>query len=50
MNIVTDLKYAGVGSLHETSLFTTGIVLFIFIMATSMMVQMYLKRSFEKDQ
>jgi phosphate transport system permease protein len=49
MNIVTDLKYAGVGSLHETSLFTTGIVLFIFIMITSLTVQVYLKRSIEKE-
>ncbi len=49
MNIVTDLKYAGVGSLHETSLFTTGIILFIFIMITSLTVQVYLKRSIEKD-
>jgi phosphate transport system permease protein len=50
MNIVTDLKYAGVGSLHETSLFTTGIVLFVFIMVTSLTVQLYLKRTLEKDQ
>jgi len=49
MNIVTDLKYAGVGSLHETSLFTTGIILFIFIMITSLTVQVYLKRSIEKE-
>ena len=34
MNIVTDLKYAEVGSLHETSLFTTGLVLFIFSYAS----------------
>jgi len=49
MNIVTDLKYAGVGSLHETSLFATGIVLFIFILITSVTVQVYLKRSLEKE-
>jgi len=49
MNIVTDLKYAEVGSLHETSLFTTGIVLFVFILFTSMTVQIYLKKSIGKD-
>lgn len=49
MNIVTDLKYAEVGSLHETSLFTTGIVLFIFILVTNVIVQQTLKRRLEKD-
>jgi len=44
MNIVTDLKYAEVGSLHETSLFTTGIVLFIFIFIINILVQIIIKR------
>jgi phosphate transport system permease protein len=47
MNIVTDLKYAEVGSLHETSLFTTGIVLFVFIVAINLAVQVILKRAIE---
>lgn len=49
MNIITDLKYAEVDSLHETSLFTTGIVLFIFIMITNVVVQQILRRKMEKD-
>jgi phosphate transport system permease protein len=49
MNIVTDLKYAGAFSLHETSLFTTGIVLFVFILVINIVVQLFLKKSIEKD-
>ncbi len=45
MNIVTDLKYAAVDSLHETSLFTTGIVLFFFILVINILVQVLLKRT-----
>lgn len=48
MNIVTDLKYAAVGSLHETSLFTTGIILFIFILIINTVVQYTLKKSIRK--
>lgn len=50
MNIVTDLKYAEVGSLHETSLFTTGIVLFIFILIINMGVHHFMRRSLERTQ
>lgn len=48
MNIVTDLKYAAVGSLHETSLFTTGIILFIFILIINTAVQYILKKTIQK--
>jgi phosphate transport system permease protein len=44
MNIITDLKYAEANSLHETSLFTTGIILFIFIFIINLIVQTLLKR------
>lgn len=43
MNIATDMKYAA-GD-HWTSLFTTGIVLFVFILALNLVVQSLLKRS-----
>ncbi|ADK80828.1 phosphate ABC transporter permease subunit PstC [Sediminispirochaeta smaragdinae] len=49
MNIVTDLKYAEVGSLHETSLFSTGIVLFLFILIINLVVQRTLKRKVDKE-
>ena len=49
MNIVTDLKYAGVGSDHETSLFATGIVLFIFVLIVNLVVQLVLKRSLARE-
>ncbi len=49
MNIVTDLKYAEVGSLHETSLFSTGIVLFLFILIINLVVQRTLKRKLDKE-
>ena len=43
MNIITDMSYAK-GD-HLTSLFTTGIVLFVFILALNLTVQLALKRS-----
>ena len=43
MNIITDMSYAKDD--HLTSLFTTGIVLFIFILALNLTVQLALKRS-----
>jgi len=43
MNIITDMSYAK-GD-HLTSLFTTGIVLFVFILALNLTVQFALKRS-----
>ncbi len=43
MNIITDMSYA-TGD-HLTSLFTTGIVLFAFILALNLIVQLALKRS-----
>jgi phosphate transport system permease protein len=43
MNIITDMSYA-TGD-HLTSLFATGIVLFVFILALNIAVQLFLKRS-----
>jgi phosphate transport system permease protein len=43
MNIITDMSYA-IGD-HLTSLFTTGIVLFVFILILNLTVQLVLKRS-----
>ncbi len=43
MNIITDMSYA-TGD-HRTSLFATGIVLFVFILALNLGVQIVLKRS-----
>ncbi len=43
MNIITDMSYA-VGD-HLTSLFTTGIVLFLFILILNLIVQLALKSS-----
>jgi phosphate transport system permease protein len=43
MNIATDMKYAS-GD-HWTSLFTTGIVLFVFILILNIVVQILLKRA-----
>jgi phosphate transport system permease protein len=43
MNIITDMSYAK-GD-HLTSLFATGIVLFVFILALNLTVQLALKRS-----
>lgn len=47
MNIATGISYAA-GD-HWVSLFTTGMVLFIFILVLNIVVQMFLKRSIEKD-
>ena len=43
MNIITDMSYA-TGD-HLTSLFTTGIVLFVFILVLNLGVQIFLKSS-----
>ena len=43
MNIITDMSYAKDD--HLTSLFTTGIVLFVFILILNLTVQLALKRS-----
>jgi phosphate transport system permease protein len=43
MNIITDMSYAKDD--HLTSLFATGIVLFLFILALNLTVQLALKRS-----
>jgi phosphate transport system permease protein len=48
MNIATDMKYAS-GD-HWTSLFTTGIVLFVFILILNLAVQTLLKRSLERKE
>ncbi|CEM60879.1 MAG: phosphate ABC transporter permease subunit PstC [Treponema phagedenis] len=45
MNIITDMSYA-TGD-HLTSLFTTGIVLFIFIVLLNLTVQIIFKKSME---
>lgn len=49
MNIVTDLKYAEAYSKHETSLFTTGIILFMFILIINLAVQLVLKRTIQES-
>jgi len=43
MNIITDMSYA-TGD-HLTSLFASGMVLFVFILALNLIVQLVLKRS-----
>jgi phosphate transport system permease protein len=43
MNIITDMSYA-TGD-HLTSLFATGMVLFVFILGLNLAVQVFLKRS-----
>lgn len=48
MNIATDMKYAADD--HWTSLFTTGIVLFVFILVLNIVVQTLLKRTVEKKE
>jgi len=48
MNIVTDMSYAD--GYHMTALFTTGIALFIFIMANNIVVQLILRRANLKDE
>lgn len=48
MNIITDMSYAE--GYHMTSLFTTGIVLFVFILVLNLVVQLVLKNTIRKDQ
>ena len=43
MNIATDMKYAADD--HAVSLFTTGIVLFVFILGINMLVQSLMKKA-----
>jgi phosphate transport system permease protein len=47
MNIATGISYAS-GD-HWVSLFTTGMVLFVFILVLNIVVQLFLKKSIEKD-
>jgi phosphate transport system permease protein len=47
MNIATGISYAS-GD-HWISLFTSGMVLFVFILVLNIVVQVFLKRSIEKD-
>lgn len=47
MNIVTDMKYAADD--HWVSLFTTGIVLFVFILLSNILVQFLLKKRVRKE-
>lgn len=47
MNIATDMKYAADD--HSVSLFTTGIVLFIFILGINMLVQYLSKKAVNKE-
>ncbi|WP_028975296.1 phosphate ABC transporter permease subunit PstC [Spirochaeta cellobiosiphila] len=47
MNIATDMKYAT--DYHSVSLFTTGIVLFIFILAINLIVQYLMKKAIKED-
>jgi phosphate transport system permease protein len=48
MNIVTDMKYAA--DYHWVSLFTTGIVLFLFILLSNALVQALLKKALVKEK
>jgi phosphate transport system permease protein len=45
MNIITDMSYAS-GD-HMTALFSTSMVLFVFILILNLSVQFFLKRSIE---
>ena len=47
MNIATDMKYAADD--HAVSLFTTGIVLFLFILGINLVVQALMKRAVRED-
>ncbi|MDC7235444.1 MAG: phosphate ABC transporter permease subunit PstC [Spirochaetales bacterium] len=47
MNIATDMKYA-TGD-HAVSLFTTGIVLFVFILGINMVVQYLMKKAVKEE-
>lgn len=48
MNIITDMAYAE--GEHLTALFTTAIVLFVFILALNLAIQLGLKSSMEKQK
>ena len=48
MNIITDMAYAE-GD-HLTSLFTTAIVLFVFILALNLIIQLILKSSMKEQK
>lgn len=47
MNIITDMSYAE--GLHLTSLFTTAIVLFVFILALNLVIQFALKSAVKEQ-
>ena len=47
MNIATDMKYAADD--HAVSLFTTGIVLFIFILGINLVVQYLMKKAVKEE-
>jgi len=47
MNIATDMKYAADD--HAVSLFTTGMVLFVFILAINLLVQHLLKKTVKRE-
>ena len=47
MNIATDMKYAA--DYHAVSLFTTGIVLFVFILGINMLVQYLMKKAVKEE-
>lgn len=48
MNIITDMAYAE--GVHLTSLFTTAVVLFIFILALNLFIQLVLKNAVKEQQ
>lgn len=48
MNIITDMSYAE--GTHLTSLFTTAIVLFIFILALNLFIQLALRKAVKGEQ
>jgi phosphate transport system permease protein len=47
MNIITDMSYAE--GTHLTSLFTTAIVLFVFILALNLFIQLALKKAVKEQ-
>ncbi len=47
MNIATDMKYAADD--HAVSLFTTGIVLFVFILGINLLVQYLMKKAVKEE-
>ncbi len=47
MNIATDMKYAA--DYHAVSLFTTGIVLFVFILGINSLVQYLMKKTVKEE-